>query len=95
MTKQEIREAVWKLLQSEHVARFPGARGRIPNFTGAEKCADRVSELKVWKAAPLESDTLMGVADYLITPKRVYVETPLLCVAEAKRDDFVLRVEQT
>src|SRR5947207_3353796 len=51
VTKQEIRETVWKLLQSEHVARFPGARGRIPNFTGAEKCADRVSELKVWKAA--------------------------------------------
>jgi hypothetical protein len=45
--------------------------------------------LKVWKAAPLESDTLVGVADYLIAPKRGYLATPLLCVAEAKRDDFV------
>ena len=51
MTKQEIREAVWSLLQSEHVARFPGARGRIPNFAGAEQCAPRVAELEVWKAA--------------------------------------------
>ena len=51
MTKQEIREAVWSLLQSEHVARFPGARGRIPNFIGAERCASQVSELKVWQAA--------------------------------------------
>lgn len=51
MTKQEIREAVWGLLQSEHVARFPGARGRIPNFTGAEQCAAHVAELEVWKAA--------------------------------------------
>ena len=45
--------------------------------------------LKVWKAAALETDTLKGVADYLITPKREYIATPLLCVAEAKRDDFV------
>jgi 5-formyltetrahydrofolate cyclo-ligase len=51
LTKQEIREAVWRLLQSEHVARFPGARGRIPNFTGAEQCATRVAELKVWQTA--------------------------------------------
>lgn len=51
MTKQEIREAVWSLLQSEHVARFPGARGRIPNFTGAEQCAAHVAELEVWQAA--------------------------------------------
>jgi hypothetical protein len=46
-------------------------------------------KLKVWKAALLETDTLTGVADYLITPKRAYIATPLLCVAEAKRDDFV------
>ena len=45
-------------------------------------------QLKVWKAAALETDTLRGVADYLITPKRVYIATPLLCVSEAKRDDF-------
>ena len=51
MTKQEIRESVWSLLQSEHVARFPGARGRIPNFTGAEQCAAQVAELEVWQAA--------------------------------------------
>lgn len=45
--------------------------------------------LKVWKAMPLESDTLMGITDYLISPKRAYLSLPLLCVAEAKRDDFV------
>ena len=46
------------------------------------------STLKVWKGAALESDTLIGVADYLIAPKRAYLSYPLLCVAEAKRDDF-------
>lgn len=38
-------------MQSERVARFPGARGRIPNFKGAEQCANKVAELEVWKAA--------------------------------------------
>ncbi|MES2462336.1 MAG: hypothetical protein V4671_17245 [Armatimonadota bacterium] len=45
--------------------------------------------LKIWKSEPLESDILTGIADYLIAPKRAYAATPLLCVAEAKRDDFV------
>ncbi len=45
--------------------------------------------LKIWKSELLESDLLVGIADYLIAPKRAYVATPLLCVAHAKRDDFV------
>ncbi|GAB4463105.1 MAG: hypothetical protein OHK0029_31200 [Armatimonadaceae bacterium] len=45
-------------------------------------------KLRVWKAASLESDRLIGVADYLIAPKRAYLATPLLCAVEAKRDDF-------
>jgi hypothetical protein len=44
--------------------------------------------MKVWKAAALATDTLVGVADYLLAPNRAYLETPLLCVVEAKRDDF-------
>jgi len=44
--------------------------------------------LKVWKEAILNTDTLTGVADYVIAPKRAYMATPLLCVAEAKKDDF-------
>ncbi len=45
-------------------------------------------KLKVWKAALLQTDTLTGMADYLIAPHRAYLATPLLCVTEAKRDDF-------
>ena len=44
--------------------------------------------LKVWKEASLTTDTTTGVADYLIAPNRAYLATPLLCVAEAKKDDF-------
>lgn len=44
--------------------------------------------LKIWKAALLESETLTGVADYLIARDRAYLASPLLCAVEAKRDDF-------
>ena len=44
--------------------------------------------LKIWKAAPLQSDKVFGVADYLIAPRRGYIDGPLLCVIEAKKDDF-------
>ena len=45
-------------------------------------------KLKVWKTAGLETETLTGIADYLLTPRRAYLKTPLLCTVEAKRDDF-------
>src|SRR5262249_13323523 len=51
MTKQEVREKVWRALEENGVSRFPGARGRIPNFTGAERCAELVAELDDWKRA--------------------------------------------
>lgn len=51
MTKQKIRAAVWALLEAEGASRFPGTRGRIPNFKGSEQCASRVAELEVWKKA--------------------------------------------
>jgi 5-formyltetrahydrofolate cyclo-ligase len=51
ITKDEIRDDVWELLTRNKVARFPGAKGRIPNFTGAEACAKRLAETTYWKAA--------------------------------------------
>src|SRR5262245_49791534 len=50
-TKEEIRERVWHALEEARVHRFPGTRGRIPNFVGAERAADRLCELDVWKRA--------------------------------------------
>ncbi len=51
MGKGEIREKVWALLEAKGAARFPGARGRIPNFVGAERAARRLAELEAWRAA--------------------------------------------
>ena len=50
----------------------------LPQFPG----------LRAWKGEPLDSDALTGVADLLIAPKRAFMETPLLCAVEAKKDDF-------
>jgi len=50
-TKQDIRERVWQALEKARVHRFPGTRGRIPNFVGAERAADRLCELAMWKRA--------------------------------------------
>ena len=51
MTKSEIRQKVWQSIQREGVARFPGALGRIPNFAGAEKAAQLLREMAVWRRA--------------------------------------------
>jgi 5-formyltetrahydrofolate cyclo-ligase len=50
-TKEEIREEIWRRLQEQKAARFPGAEGRIPNFIGAEACATRLAEMPYWKSA--------------------------------------------
>ena len=46
------------------------------------------SRLKVWKGANLQSDTTIGIADYLVTERKGYLEAPFLCIIEAKKDDF-------
>lgn len=45
LVKQAVRERVWALLEPERVARFPGAKGRIPNFAGAALTAARLASL--------------------------------------------------
>ncbi len=49
--KRAVREATWQALRDAGAARFPGTRGRIPNFVGAEAAAARLAELEIWTAA--------------------------------------------
>ena len=49
--KQDVRERVWQTLEDEGAARFPGTRGRIPNFRGAEAAAALLAEQPEWGAA--------------------------------------------
>jgi 5-formyltetrahydrofolate cyclo-ligase len=83
MTKQKVRDKIWALLESRGVSRFPGARGRIPNFTGAETCAGQVGELAVWKRANVikaNPDSPQRAIRYLALKqgKIVYMAVPRL-----------------
>jgi 5-formyltetrahydrofolate cyclo-ligase len=49
--KASLREEVWAAMSAARVARFPGAAGRIPNFTGAEAAAQRLRGLPEWRDA--------------------------------------------
>ena len=49
--KAALRQQVWSAMRTAKVARFPGAEGRIPNFTGAEAAAERLRGTPAWQAA--------------------------------------------
>jgi 5-formyltetrahydrofolate cyclo-ligase len=49
--KAQLREEVWNALTAAKVTRFPGAAGRIPNFVGAERAAERVRSVPTWQRA--------------------------------------------
>ena len=46
--KAALRREVWSAMSAAGVARFPGAAGRIPNFTGAEAAAERLRVTAAW-----------------------------------------------
>jgi hypothetical protein len=53
-----------------------------------EEAMEDIHKLKIWKGARLESDVVIGNADYLIAEKKDYLEAPFVCIIEAKKDDF-------
>ncbi len=53
-----------------------------------EESLERHPSLRMWVAIPLEGDDLTGVVDYLVSPRIAFPTHPLLCVVEAKKDDF-------
>src|SRR5919109_928017 len=50
-SKDAIRRSVWAAMEREGVARFPGARERIPNFANARGAAERLARHPAWKRA--------------------------------------------
>ena len=85
--KAELRDEVWSAMRAAKVARFPGAAGRIPNFTGAEAAAERLRAMPEWQAA----GTLKANPDSAQLPvrqraledgKTVYMAVPRLADAE-------------
>jgi 5-formyltetrahydrofolate cyclo-ligase len=85
--KADLRQEVWSAMRAAKVARFPGAEGRIPNFTGAEAAAERLRSRAEWQVA----DTLKSNPDSAQWPvrqraledgKTVYMAVPRLAGAE-------------
>ena len=64
--KQEVRERVWSRMTEAGVVGFPGAKGRIPNFTGAADAARALAELDEWQTA----DTVKSNPDMPQLPVR-------------------------
>src|SRR5271166_6432502 len=89
--KAALREDVWEALTAARVARFPGAAGRIPNFTGAEAAAERLRERPEWRRARAlkanpDSAQLPVRQRALQDGKTVYMAVPRL----AEPDPFFL-----
>jgi 5-formyltetrahydrofolate cyclo-ligase len=85
--KAALRQEVWSAMRAARVARFPGAEGRIPNFTGAEAAAERLRTTSAWQAA----DTVKANPDSAQLPvrqraledgKTVYMAVPRLAGPE-------------
>jgi 5-formyltetrahydrofolate cyclo-ligase len=81
--KQAVRERVWALLERKRVARFPGAKGRVPNFAGASEAAARLASLPEWRAARVvksnpDAPQLPVRARALADGKLLYMAVPRL-----------------
>jgi 5-formyltetrahydrofolate cyclo-ligase len=85
--KAALRQEIWAAMRAAKVARFPGAEGRIPNFTGAEAAARRLAGTPQWqnagtvKANP-DSAQLPVRQRALEDGKTVYMAVPRLAEPE-------------
>ena len=85
--KAALREEVWAAMRAAKVARFPGAAGRIPNFSGAEAAAMLLRDLPQWQSAGAlkanpDSAQLPVRQSALEDGKTVYMAVPRLATAE-------------
>ena len=81
--KQVVRELAWTRLEEAGAARFPGARGRIPNFRGAEAAAELLAAQPEWRSARVvkanpDLPQLPVRARALADGKRLYMAVPRL-----------------
>ena len=80
--KDILRSEVWSLLEERSVSIGP-VWSRIPNFIGADKAAQRLAELQIWKAAKVvksnpDSPQISVRLRALEDGKLVYVPVPEL-----------------
>ncbi|MFC0525053.1 5-formyltetrahydrofolate cyclo-ligase [Pontibacillus salicampi] len=84
MSKEEVRNKVWDLLEEQKAARFPfPIKGRIPNFKGAEAAAQQVCKLEAYQKAKVvkvnpDSPQIPLRAQVLRDGKILLIPTPRL-----------------
>jgi 5-formyltetrahydrofolate cyclo-ligase len=81
--KDEIRKRIWRTLEKEEVALFPGVQGRIPNFKGADRAALLLATLPEWRKArhiKTNPDSPQRPVRYLAlsSGKAIYMAVPRL-----------------
>jgi len=82
--KKIIRERIWKLMEELDIAKFPRpVYGRIPNFIGAEKAAERLCRTSIWRKAEVikaNPDSPQQPVRYkaLLNGKKLVMATPRL-----------------
>ncbi|MEM2251399.1 MAG: 5-formyltetrahydrofolate cyclo-ligase [Candidatus Hadarchaeales archaeon] len=82
--KMEIRRKIWRILEETGVARFPKpVEGRIPNFIGSEKAAERLCSSRQYRCAEVvlvspDSPQLPVRQAVLIDGKRLVMASPRL-----------------
>lgn len=97
--KATVRTEIWAAMQRAKVARFPGAEGRIPNFLGAERAAERLRSTTAWERATTlksnpDSPQLPVRQRALEDHKRLYMAAPRLAADQPffELDPATLRV---
>lgn len=65
--KQAVRTQVWDALAAADAVHDASVHGRIPNFKGAERAADRLAALPAWQRASI----VKSVPDKAQLPVRV------------------------
>ncbi|MEM2740073.1 MAG: 5-formyltetrahydrofolate cyclo-ligase [Candidatus Bathyarchaeia archaeon] len=83
-SKENLRRAIWKLLEERGVARYPlPCYGRIPNFEGSRRAAARLTDTDEWRRSAI----ILANPDYAQKPvredalkqgKKVVMATPRL-----------------
>ena len=81
MSKDDIRRWIWDEMERKGIAKFPGAKGRIPNFVGAEKACLRLQNISAWRKAEvvkINPDSPQKEARYLAlrSGKTLIMPTP-------------------
>lgn len=82
-SKAGVRDMVWRAMEVRGISRFPGTKGRIPNFVGAERAALHLQTLPAWRAARVvkinpDAPQLPVRRMALREGKRVYMAVPRL-----------------